>query len=370
MNVFPSYSRYVRKERLDWGTHLYFIYMVSPKNIVAGIKDVPEVWVYSQYARIPLERFDGQSIKIFSLFNTEKTPSMVFYYREELNTYRYKDFSSGNGGNAIDLVMKLHNLSYYDACYKIEREYEKFLEDNKKDLTFKNFKTGNKYKVGAFEKRNWNSSDKQFWTEFNIGSKLLESYNVFPLNWYTLVKDTDSFSIHGECLYGYFKNDGTLVKIYQPNIEKIRFIKVTDYIQGSEQCEGTRFLFYVSSMKDILGLRSLGINEDMKAPDSENSMISESTVKKDLEQYDGVFCIFDVDDPGVKAAKKYYDKYGIEPIYLSYGEKDPTDHIRRFGANRTRNWIVPLIDVKISGIKKSNRLWQESKLSFQKLLLF
>ncbi len=46
--------------------------------------------------------------------------------------------------------------------------------------------------------------------------------------------------------------DGTLYKIYQPKVQKKKFIKVTDYIQGSDQLAGHNHLVITSSLKDIL----------------------------------------------------------------------------------------------------------------------
>ena len=38
----------------------------------------------------------------------------------------------------------------------------------------------------------------------------------------------------------------------------------------------------------------------------------------------------------------------IDPVFLSYGEKDPSDHIKSFGIRKVKEWLVPLIDKHIN----------------------
>lgn len=77
--------------------------MFKTKNLVHDVKNVPVPWIFQHFCSIK-EKLNGQDIKIKSMFNTkERTPSMCIY-TDVYNTYRYKDFSTGKGGSAIDLV--------------------------------------------------------------------------------------------------------------------------------------------------------------------------------------------------------------------------------------------------------------------------
>jgi hypothetical protein len=323
--------------------------MLTTKNLVSEVKDVPAVWVFSHYANVPIETFDGTEFKINSVFNDkDRTPSMSFWVNADDN-YRFNDFSTGNKGDHIDLVKLKFDMGFADACQKIISDYNSDrLKSNGEMLSIREFKQHSKYKVTDHVKRKWNQLDAKQWTPYNIGSKLLERFYVFPLSSYTMAKDDKQLDITGDHIYGYFKKDGTLYKIYQPKATEHKFIKISDYIQGSEQVLGRPFLIYTSSLKDIMSVESLGLNCDLKAPDSENTLISESVIKRDKAAYKKILVLFDNDTAGQKAAKKYKDKYDIEPIFLNYGQKDPSDHVKSFGPRKTKLWLVPIIDRKLN----------------------
>ncbi|NBU05770.1 MAG: hypothetical protein EBT39_05425, partial [Sphingobacteriia bacterium] len=83
--------------------------MISTKNLIARLEDVPKEWVFEFYLKLS-EKLTGQSVKIKSIFNSrEKTPSMHIYM-DNNNTYKFKDFSSGSGGDALNLVQTIFNL--------------------------------------------------------------------------------------------------------------------------------------------------------------------------------------------------------------------------------------------------------------------
>jgi hypothetical protein len=207
------------------------------------------------------------------------------------------------------------------------------------------FKQASKYKVVKYNFRSWNTSDQYYWTQFNIGSRLLEEYCVRPLTEYTLEKDSENtLTIKGNYLYGYFKKDGTLYKIYQPKTQDKKFIKVADYVQGSEQLKGHKYLVITSSLKDIMSLRSLKLSVDYIAPDSENSIISKSIIEQYLEQYQKIMVMFDYDPPGIKAAERYKELYPDLVAFVLPMSKDPSDSIRDHGAKEVRSRLVPLIN--------------------------
>jgi len=196
--------------------------------------------------------------------------------------------------------------------------------------------------------RSWNQLDKEYWTPYNIGSSLLAEFLVKPLASYTMTRDGQSMTIAGEHIYGYFNKQGELYKIYQPRNPQLKFIKVRDHIQGSDQVRKRPFLIYASSLKDGMSLASLQLRLDIKAPDSENTLLPTATIREDQESYQKILTLFDVDQAGQSAAQKYHEKYGIEPVFLAYGEKDFSDHMKAFGPSRVKRWIIPLIDRKLS----------------------
>lgn len=321
--------------------------MFKTKNLVHDIKDVPTSWIFEHYCKLK-EKLNGHDVKIKSLFNIkERTPSMCIYYDAKNKTYKYKDFSSGKGGSAIDLVKDLTELSYYKACQQVVETYNDFVLHNNGGYDLQHFKQASKYKVNRVVYRSWSTQDQYFWTNFNIGSTLLNQHNVRPLDSYTMLKDDKELTITGLYLYAYHKADGTIYKIYQPKTLDKKFIKVSDYIQGSEQLTGHNHLLIISSLKDIMAVKSLKLQIDIIAPDSENSIIRSSTMEEYSKQYKKIVIMFDNDEAGVKAMERYKKEYPYVEVCLLAMSKDPSDSIKDFGAKEVRNRLVPILSKKL-----------------------
>lgn len=70
--------------------------------------------------RAIVEHYCGRAVrnKVASPFTRERTPSLHIYD----NTNRFKDFSSGHGGDGIEFVKLLFNCGYKEALKIIERD--------------------------------------------------------------------------------------------------------------------------------------------------------------------------------------------------------------------------------------------------------
>lgn len=328
--------------------------MFTTKNLVHDIKDVPVPWIFEHFCKLK-EKLNGDDVKIKSMFNPkERTPSMCIYFDASKNCYRFKDFSTGKGGSAIELVKEVTQLPYHKACSTVVEKFNDYVLHNNGGYDVQEFKQASKYKVSQYVFRSWNTSDQYFWTQFNIGSRLLDEYCVKPLEYYTLVKEVDGESrvlnIRGNYLYGYFKKDGTLYKIYQPKTLDKKFIKVTDYIQGSEQVKNQKYLIITSSLKDIMALRSLKIPIDIIAPDSENSIIRKELMQQYIKDYQKVIVLFDYDDAGIKAMERYQELYPQVATCILPMSKDPADSIKDYGAKEVFFRLVPILNKKLENL--------------------
>lgn len=322
--------------------------MISTKNLIYDLADVPREWAFEHYLNLT-EKLTGQDIKMKSVFNIrEKTPSMCIYI-DRNNIYRFKDFSSGNGGDSIALVQSLFNLpTRGSASYKIIEDYNQYVLNNGHN-TIKSYKQHSKFKVTDYEMRHWNTLDQKYWMGYHIGSRLLSRYNVVPLEYYVMTKTDEndvvsSITIRGNYIYGYFREDGNLYKIYQPKVKDSKFIKVRDYIQGTEQLVFDKpYLIIASSLKDLMAYQKLKIsNSEVIAPDSENTMIPENIMNSISSKYHKVCVLFDNDEAGIKAAEKYKSRYGFEYVVLEM-EKDLSDAIKVHGIDKVRENLLPLL---------------------------
>ena len=269
-------------------------------------------------------------------------------YTNKDNNYRYKDFSTGKGGDSISLVKELYNLKYHQACQLIVEKYNEYVQKNKSGYIAEEFKQQYKYKVSGYKMREWNTQDQQYWTQFNIGTRILSKYNVVPFSSYTMVKEDSHLTIKGIYIYGYFKNDGTLYKIYQPKTLDKKFIKVDNYIQGLEQIKPYDYLIITSSLKDIMSIKSLKLHADVIAPDSENTMISKEIMNNFIKSYKKVVLLFDNDQAGIESMKKYKDLYPALSISILPMSKDVSDSIKDFGAKEVRSRLIPILNKKLN----------------------
>ena len=322
--------------------------MISTKNLITDLAQVPREWVFEYYLDLK-EKLTGQDVKMLSAFNArDKVPSMFVYFDKVSNFYKFKDFSSGYHGDCIELVLKMFNLpNRGSAADKIMQDYQNYLKYNtvvKFDIVHHD-----KYKVVDYEMRHWNNFDQTYWTGFKIGSGMLQKYNVVALDFFTMSKQEldgkiTSFKFKKPYLYGYFRDDGSLYKIYMPKNADKKFIKVENYIQGTDQLKyNTKYLIITSSLKDLMAFNKLGIgNIEAIAPDSENTMIGEKAIGELKPHYEKIVVLFDNDEPGIKAAQRYKDKYGFDTILLPM-EKDLSDSVKVHGMDKVREVLFPLL---------------------------
>ena len=301
--------------------------MFSSQNAVFEIQEVPSQWVFQYYLNLE-EKLIGQDIRLKSVFNkNDKTPSMFVFYSNDHKEYRFKCFSTGKYGDKVNLVSYLEGIDMKNACIKILEDYK-----HHKDESFIGTHVPHeKWKVVSHEKRGWNTDDVAYWTPYNIGSKLLNHYNVIPLKSYVSAKDGSSFVKSGRRIYGYFTKEGLLYKIYCPEVPDHKFVMVdSSYLQGLDQIRNKETLFICSSLKDIMSVRSLAIQGDFLAPGGENCTIKQfSSI---IPNYKKRYTIFDNDDPGIKAMYLYQERYGIPYIHLKLS-KDISDSVRDYGAD-------------------------------------
>lgn len=325
--------------------------MLCTKYLLQSAKDIPHTWIFEYYCNLQ-EKLTGQDVKIKSIFNPEeKTPSMSIFYWKEGNKYTFKDFSTGLGGTAIKLVQLLHKEDFYRASARILEDYNSYVLENNGEFKINEFKVQTRYKVKSATPRLWNTQDKSFWQKFGISSKLLEHYNIKPLQSYLLEKEEDgevkTLEITGLFLYGYYTNDGRLYKIYQPKVKEHKFIKIFSYIQGVDQIEGHPFLIIASSMKDALVIKTSGIRVDVIAPDSENTMIKKEILDNLKKDYKKVLTLFDNDSAGIAAMKKYKEQHDIDYVYFDL-EKDVADAVSLHGQTHTFTRLIPAITKKLN----------------------
>lgn len=311
--------------------------MYSSRKVVFKCEDIPSAWIFEHYLKLDV-KLTGQNHKIKSIFNPHDSNPSMFIYVNKDGIYRFKCFSTGIEGNGFDLVMRLYNCDFYTAFDRIKEDYIK--DDRFFPVT--EIIPEPKWKLSSYEvKEKWDKTDASYWSAYNIGSKILEKFNVKPLRSYTMIKGDESFKVSKKKIYGYFDSHGEIYKIYTPE-EDHRFVNVKSVIQGWDQItSNTDRLFICSSLKDVMSLYSLGIKGNMIAPMSENSRID--VVKDWVNLHKEKYTIFDNDPPGIKAMQFYQELYDI-PYLLLPLSKDISDSVKEHGARKVKVVLTSMLN--------------------------
>lgn len=315
--------------------------MISTKKIVTSSREVPSYWAFEYYCNLSV-KLTGQDEKITSPFNAnEKNPSFCLYVKD--NRYHFKDFSTDKGGNAMELVKLMFNLTPAAAANKMLEDYTRYLSNSGSDN--RELEEVSRYRVTGSKIRSWNSLDAKYWSQYGIDSSTLNNFNVHPLEYYTMTKEGADriIKIDYQYLYGYFRSDGQLYKVYQPKSKDHKFIKVSNYVQGSDQLKfDVPNLVICSSLKDMMCLTKFGYNVEVVAPDSENSIISSAAITVYKTKYKAICTLFDYDAAGIAAMERYKQIYNLPAVVLPL-EKDLSDSVVKYGIDETRKVLHPLL---------------------------
>lgn len=319
--------------------------MITTKHIVTGIEDVPVQWVFETYCNLDA-KLTGRSVKIKSMFNpSDSVPSMILFCKDD--SYFFKDFSTDKGGNHIKLVMELFNYSFSQAVNKIVDDYRIYIKSPNAVIQEDSIKEKVIFKLESHDTREWTKADADYWTPYGICSNILALYNVKPLSSVTFSKNEngtyDFFTTQKPYMYGYFREDGSIYKIYQPFVKDKKFMQLANYIQGMDQLLFKKpYLVIASSLKDGMCLRKLKFPVEFIAPHSEGTIIREEVINSLKSKYSKIACLFDNDAAGVKAMQRYKDAYNIPSIHLEL-EKDLSDSVKKHGAVRVKTVLAPLM---------------------------
>jgi DNA primase len=300
--------------------------------------------VYEYYCKLT-EQLTGQRVNLKSPWNANDTrPSFFIYY--DKGYYVWKDFSTGKSGNHVHLVMEMFNLSLPKALSLIEKTYTEFLAKYPNGYTLNEVVPQAVYKPTKVVNRVWNNLDAEYWLQFGIGSAILERFNVKPIKDYVFATEDNSkpeITISRQYTYGYYTIDGSLAKIYQPKVPECKFVKVQDYIQGTDQLQFNQpNLVICSSLKDAMSLSAFGYNLEVVAPDSENTVIRPEVIDIYKKKFQSICILFDNDRAGIESMTKYKAMYNIPMVHFK-ADKDLSDAVKSYGIEKTRQMLTPLL---------------------------
>lgn len=301
-----------------------------------------------------LEFYIGNISKpICSPFRKDKNPSLTF--KNKGNKVIWKDWGTGEGGDAITFLMLYFNLSFKEVLNKIWNEmvsnhtvcYMNYSNKENYVTTTTNFIKHESNNDINVIKQSFGFFDRKFWKNYGISIKTLIKYDVFSLKSINFRRYNYFYSINNP-LYGYcFSNN--IWKIYMPNNNKKRFLfnGTKDVIEGYKQLDAVgKILFITKSLKDVMLFRELGYNAISLI--GETVLLEQYVYDNLKERFDKIFVFYDNDPAGIKGADKICSTYNIQKMLIpdKFETKDLTDTYRKYGLEITTELIKDLLDEK------------------------
>ena len=267
----------------------------------------------------------------------------------------WKDFGTGEKGNAVKLMAKLWGVTYCEALLKIKLDTESRIPrvslirkyNGKIHLT-----SASSIKVRT---RDWKEWDTEFWKSFGISRKMCEWCNVHPISHAFFTKEIDgkkhTITVPmDKFAYAYFewKDGKQSIKLYQPYSQTMKWLSKHDssvwdlWKQAFEWAEkkSNKVCIITSSRKDAMCLW-----QNLKVPamslQGEGYLPKPQVMQQVLDKFKTVYLWYDNDythkddNPGQDNARKLMELYPtLKNICIpsTYRSKDPSDLVKNFGA--------------------------------------
>ena len=268
----------------------------------------------------------------------------------------WKDFGTGESGNAVALMAKLWHVQYNEALLKIKLDTENRIPrvslirryNGKIHLT-----SSSSIKVAT---REWKDYDREFWESFGIPESFATWCNVHPISHAFFTKEIDgkkqTITVPmDKYAYAYFewKDGNQSIKLYQPYSETMKWLSKHDasvwdlWKQAFQWADkkSNDAVIITSSRKDAMCLWfNLGI--PAMSLQGEGYIPKPQVMKQVLEKFKRVYLWYDNDfkhkddNPGQDNAKKLINLYPqLHNVCIpsSYKCKDPSDLVKMHGAD-------------------------------------
>ena len=227
--------------------------------------------------------FKELNTKFCSDLRMDKTPTVSIIKWN--NKLLYKDF--GYEEHTLDCfayIQTKYNVKFFDCLRIIDTDFNLKLASKKDAIAFTKGYLGYKYNkiiedkkvvVIKKKKRSWNKKDKDFWTKYGIDKKILNKFEVEPLDYYWV--NYSRFKCNS-ITYSY--KIGDKYKIYAPYCD-VKWTSNTSkrHVQGFQQLPNKGDIIIItSSLKDVMCLfaleyYSIALQSEMQMP--EEDMINE-----------------------------------------------------------------------------------------------
>jgi len=329
----------------------------NEKDILDNVKD-SEIFDY-YLGGLP-------SKPINSPLRDDVKPSFSLFFSNDHGKILFKDFSTGDTGDAFVFVMRLFKLSRRtEAFNRIASDFNlNQFETNhsvstiptrrKIDSTKLNRLKANRLQIRV-RVRTWSKIDKEYWFDkYGLSIKELEYCKIYPIshyfiNGYCKVAEKNAYAFIEE------KDGIQTFKIYQPYSVVNKWLNNNDYSTWelwTQLPNKGNVLIISSSRKDAAVIKKIFKSDDITSCSLQSEGVNPKpiVIKELKERFKNVFVLYDNDsekhgNPGRTAGKKICDKFDLIQIEVPsfFKLKDPSDFREIQGETNTRNMLLKIM---------------------------
>lgn len=312
---------------------------MSLKDLLDKLSDYD---IYSYY----LGAFKPGKLMNSPLRQDDKIPSFAIF-PSKTGDLLFKDHGTGASGNALKFIKLYKGIDTRD---ELERELLRIVRKMNPmsgEVKVKSVKTVG---LGLTEigivRQAFTEVDKQYWKQFHICTETLKRFNVFSIKYF----------LCNNIVRGVYKNDNPMYaykvdnkfKIYRPlatKYTKWRTNLTNENIQGYAQLiPFGNILFITKSLKDVMCLHEMGFSAI--SPSSETTFIPDDILEDLKRRFKHIIILFDRDEAGVKNARQYSKKYGLDAIFVhkKFKAKDVSDAVKANGFVVVKEWLTKTVE--------------------------
>lgn len=276
-------------------------------------------------------------------WRSDTNPSLrISYYK---NRWVWTDFGEDNRPkHAINFVMRLYNITYFEALERIYKEVYLNNEPNNKSKSVIKTESTSYCKI----RQEFFTFELDYWKPANITKQDLLYWDIYSGEirhngrvWHQS-KESDPLFIY------MFDKKIPIYKGYRPYAKdkhcKFYAKNVSNHIQGLDKLTGkSKILIITKSYKDVIVWSKLGY--DAIAPHTENMFISPFDFYDLQLKYPIIYLNYDNDDVGVKKSIEYTNMYGIN--YFNIPLNTCCKDVFEFVCNSSYNELDELLKQKL-----------------------
>ncbi len=267
----------------------------------------------------------------------EKGASFNIYMNRSKGYLVYKDWG-GTFGNAVDFVMRLNNMTFYDTMVKIVKDLHlPFSTDDKEfrdPIKFQRKIKSRKISkllpnlIGTIDEPIYDETDIGYWSNMFIPVTYLPKHKVYAVNSY-IIGDIEIRREHNKPIYIFVEifEKKLYYKLYAPKADHknkwkstMTHVAAKVYHNLSNIPKTGKLLIITKSVKDNIILSYLGYN--VISGQGEDIPLDEDLITKLKSRYEKILIFYDNDynketNYGIIAAQREAERFRLGYSYIS-----------------------------------------------------